>query len=119
MNKFFKGFTYASKGIVYAFSTQINFKFHTFSSILVLSIGLFFELNLIEWLWITTATGLVIVAEIFNTALEVLVDLVSPGQHPKAGIIKDLSSAAVLITAILAGIIGLCIFLPKFISYAS
>jgi undecaprenol kinase/diacylglycerol kinase (ATP) len=61
----------------------------------------------------------VVVAEIFNTALEVLVDLVSPGHHPKAGIVKDLSSAAVLITAILSAVIGLCIFLPKLISYAS
>jgi diacylglycerol kinase len=119
MIKFFKGFTYAAKGIVYAFSTQINFKFHTFSAILVVAMGIFFELNLNEWLWISTAIGLVVTAEIFNTALEVLVDLVSPGHHPKAGIVKDLSSAAVLITAILSAIIGLCIFLPKLITYAS
>jgi diacylglycerol kinase len=119
MKKFFKGFTYAAKGIVYAFSTQINFKFHTLSAFLVIAMGVFFKLNLNEWLWVSAAIGLVITAEIFNTALEVLVDLVSPGHHPKAGIVKDLSSAGVLITAILAAIIGLCIFLPKLILYAS
>ncbi|HEY0054829.1 MAG TPA: diacylglycerol kinase family protein [Pedobacter sp.] len=119
MIKFFKGFTYAAKGVIYAFSTQINFKFHTFSAIVVIALGFFFELDLTEWLWIMTAIGLVLITEIFNTALEVLVDLVSPDYHPKAGIVKDLSSAAVLITAILSALIGLCVFLPKLISYAS
>ena len=119
MNKFLKGFLYAWKGILYAFSTQINFKFHTFFAIVVIALGWFLKLNLNEWLWIATAIGLVIVAELFNTALEVLVDLVSPNYHPKAGIIKDLASAAVLLTAIVAAIIGLCIFFPKVMLYAS
>ena len=119
MKKFFKGFIYAFKGVSYAFATQINFKFHSFFAVMILALGIFFELSLMEWLWISAAIILVIVAELFNTALEVLVDLVSPGYNAKAGIVKDLSSAAVLLTALLSAIIGICIFLPKILFYAA
>ena len=61
--------------------------------------------------------GLVISAEIFNTSIEELVNLVSPQKNEKAGIIKDLAAAAVLILAITALITGLIIFLPKIISF--
>ena len=119
IKKFFKGFLYAAKGVTYAFSTQINFKVHVFSGVLAILMGYFLEINSAEWLWVSAAILLVIVAELFNTALEVLVDLVSPEYHPKAGIVKDLASAAVLLTALLSAIIGLCIFVPKLLVYAS
>lgn len=119
MKKFLYGFKYAWQGLKYAFNTQINFKFHCISALVILAFGWFFKLNLTEWLWISVAVILVLVAELFNTALEVLVDLVSPGYSKKAGIIKDLSSAAVLLTALLSAIIGLSIFLPKIWHYAS
>lgn len=113
MKKFLYGFKYAWQGLVYAFSTQINFKFHVGAAIVVMIMGYIFELNLSEWMWIGTAILLVVVAELFNTALEVLVDLISPDYHPQAGIVKDLASGAVLLTAALSAIIGLCVFLPK------
>ena len=115
MKKFFLGFKYAWQGIKYAFSTQINFKFHAVSAVLVVVLGAYYKLDLHEWLWIAAAIGLVIASELFNTALEVLVDLVSPEYNVKAGIVKDLASAAVLATAIMAFVIGLCVFLPKFL----
>jgi diacylglycerol kinase len=117
MKKFLKGFVYAWKGLRYAFGTQINFKFHTFAAIAAIGAGYFLKLNLHEWLWITAAICLVLVAELFNTAIEVLVDLVSPDYHPKAGIVKDLASAAVLLTSLLSAIIGVCIFFPKLFAY--
>jgi diacylglycerol kinase len=58
------------------------------------------------------AIGLVLIVELINTALEVLVDFISPEYHPKAGIIKDVSAAAVLLTAILSICIGLMVFVP-------
>jgi diacylglycerol kinase len=111
--KFLKGFTYAFKGVQYAFNTQINFKFHTLSACLAIIAGYYFDLNTAEWLWIITAVSFVLISELFNTALELLVDLVSPGYNKKAGAVKDLASAAVLITAIFALAVGLIIFLPK------
>ncbi len=112
MKKFLLGFKYAMQGVRYAFSTQINFRFHSVAAVLVLLAGLYLGLSNSEWLWILTAIFLVIVAELFNTALEVLVDLVSPGFNAKAGIVKDLGSAAVLLTALLSFTIGLFIFVP-------
>ncbi|WP_207426870.1 diacylglycerol kinase family protein [Pedobacter sp. SYSU D00535] len=112
MRKFLLGFKYAFQGVRYAFATQINLKFHSFAGLAVILLGWGVGLSRFEWLWISAAMGLVLVAELFNTALEVLVDLVSPGFHPKAGIIKDLASAAVLLTAVLAFVIGLFVFLP-------
>ena len=73
------------------------------------------EFSLIEWSIILTQIGLVWAAEVFNTALEKLVDLVSPEFNPKAGAIKDIAAAAVLITSIMATIIGILVFGNKFL----
>ena len=112
-SKFLKGFTFAFQGIKHAFATQINFKFHTFSAIGIIVAGFYFDLNSSEWLWIVAAITFVLVAELFNTAFEFLVDLVSPSYNKRAGAVKDLASAAVLITAIFTLIVALIIFIPK------
>jgi diacylglycerol kinase len=114
IRKFFNGFGYAFKGISYAFTTQINFKFHLIVVAGVCILGYYTALNITEWLWIAVSVVLVIIMELINTAIELLVDLVSPGYDARAGNIKDISAAAVLITAMLALIIGLAIFIPKF-----
>lgn len=115
MKKFLKGFTYAWNGLTYAFATQINFKFHVFAAIIIIALGLYLNLSHAEWLWICSAILFVLIVELLNTAIEILVDLVSPGYDPKAGIIKDISAAAVLITALFAVIVSLFIFIPKII----
>lgn len=118
MTKFIKGFGYAFSGIAYAGKSQFNFRFHIGVLMLVGIAGWYYQLNSSEWLWIIAASGMVLGAELFNTAIEVLVDLVSPEIHPKAKIIKDVAAGAVLIAAFAAVLIGLIIFLPK-ISYAA
>jgi len=119
MNKFLKSFGYSFSGIAYAFKAEWNFKFHLIALLLVILAGWFLELSLNEWLWVTAAAGMVLTAELFNTAIEVLVDLVSPEIHPKAKIIKDVASSAVLLSAITAFIIGLMIFIPKIMMYVA
>lgn len=113
MKKFLLSFTFALKGLGYAFRTQLNFKVHIFASLVAISLGFLLKINTHEWLWILLAIGLVLITELLNTALEVLVDLVSPGYHPKAGAVKDVSAAAVLLMAFLAVLIGLIVFVPK------
>ncbi len=113
------GFRFAFKGLSYAYKTQINFKIHFFAGILVLLLGLYLKINQNQWLWLSLAVALVLVVELVNTAIEVLVDLVSPGYHIKAGIIKDISAAAVLISAVFALVVGLIIFVPIIINNAS
>lgn len=115
MKKFLRGFVYSFQGLVYSFKTQLNFKVHCLATILVIGLGLYKDLNLNEWLWITLAIAIVIILELINTAIEILVDIVSPQQNVKAGIIKDITAAAVLIGALMALVIGLVIFVPKLI----
>ncbi|MBS1526999.1 MAG: diacylglycerol kinase family protein, partial [Bacteroidetes bacterium] len=79
------------------------------------ALGYALNISAAEWLWIIIAIGLVLAAEAFNTALELLVDFVSPQYDKKAGHIKDMCAAAVLLTAVTALIIGAVIFLPKLI----
>ncbi|WP_199140126.1 diacylglycerol kinase family protein [Pedobacter sp. ASV12] len=113
MNKLLQSFGYAFKGLAYAFRSQLNFKLHCVVTALVVALGLYVQLSVAEWLWISLAIALVLAAELFNTAIEVLVDLVSPTWNDKAGKVKDVAAAAVLLIALLALAIGLFIFVPK------
>ncbi|WP_316816394.1 diacylglycerol kinase family protein [Pedobacter nyackensis] len=119
MNRFLKSFGYAFSGLGYAFKSQFNFKFHVVALLVVGLLGWYCQLSPVEWLWIIMASGMVLMAELLNTAIEVLVNLVSPDIHPKAKIIKDVAAAAVLVTAITALGIGLVIFIPKMVEYAT
>ena len=77
--------------------------------------GLFFQATTVEWCILVIMISLVLAMEVMNTAVEKLVDFVSPQYHKQAGIIKDLSAGAVLIIAFAAIIVGIIIFLPKII----
>lgn len=115
MRKFLQSFKYAYHGFVYAFSTQLNFKVHVAASILACSLGYVLAISSVEWLWLALAIVGVLVAELFNTAIELIVDMISPQRSPRAGAVKDVSAAAVLIMAIFALIVAAVIFLPKLI----
>ncbi|MDB5142077.1 MAG: diacylglycerol kinase family protein [Mucilaginibacter sp.] len=113
MKKFIRGFGYALNGIWQAAATQLNFRVHLVAAIIVVYAGYALHISKDEWLWIILCIAMVLVAELFNTAIEFLVDLVSPEYNKKAGLVKDMSAGAVLITAICALVIGLLIFVPK------
>jgi undecaprenol kinase len=113
MKKFLKSFGYAFNGLTYVLKTQSSFQIECAATVAVVLLGLDFRLSTAEWLWIALAITLVLMLELLNTAIEVLVDLVSPQIHPKAGIIKDVASAAVLVAAGFAIVVALFIFVPK------
>ena len=117
IHKRFHSFRYAVKGIGAAFRSEQNMQLHVLAAVLVVLAGLFFEINKAEWGLIALAIGLVWAMEIMNTAVETVIDLVSPEQHPLAGKAKDLAAGAVLVAAITAVIIGLLIFGPKMYAY--
>jgi diacylglycerol kinase len=74
--------------------------------------GFLLHISALEFAILFVVIGAVFVAEMFNTVMEICVDLASPGYHPLAGIAKDVAAGAVLFNAIIAVIVGLCIFLP-------
>lgn len=112
--KFIKGFGYALKGVAVAVKEQLNLKVHLLAVVVVIVAGIYFELNAVEWAIIFLTFGLVIATEMVNTAIEYLVDFVSPQQHPMAGKIKDVAAGAVLITAVIAIAVAITIFGNKF-----
>jgi diacylglycerol kinase (ATP) len=113
MKKLVRSFGYAFKGVAYATSSQLNFRIHLGATVLVIIAGFLFHISIGQWQWVALSITLVLVTEIFNTMIETLVDLVSPGYNEKAGRIKDMSAGAVVIAALFAFITALIIFLPK------
>ena len=105
----------AFRGLRVLLSTQTNACVHAALSVAAIGLGWFLGLTAVEWLFVIGAIGLVWVAEAFNTAIEFLVDLVSPERQPLAGQIKDLAAGAVLASAVTAAVIGLIIFFPKLV----
>lgn len=113
-----KSFRDAFSGIRKAWKTEGHLRFHFLAAGIVILCGILFCISLTEWLICICCITLVIAAELINTAIESVVDLCSPEQHPLAGKAKDVAAGAVLVTAIGAAIIGVIIFLPKVISAA-
>lgn len=106
-------FKNAFDGIVSAYKTEKHLRFHFLVTLFIVIIGFIFKLNRFEWMSILIVIGLVIQAELLNTAIEKLLDYTKPEIHPKAKIIKDMAAGAVLTASIIAAIVGIIIFLPK------
>jgi len=106
-------FKYAFKGTAYFLKTQPNGRIHLVLAVIVVVLGIITAISVTEWIMLIFAIGLVISMELLNTSIESLTDLLSPEIHPKAGLVKDLAAAAVLVSAIAAAIIGSIIFIPK------
>lgn len=111
--RFLNSFKYAANGFKYAYQNEQNLIIHICVTIVTVLAGFIFRLNNIEWLFVLIMIGLVFCAELINTSIEAVVDLVSPEKHPLAKIAKDTASGAVLSLAVVAFIGGLCIFIPK------
>lgn len=109
MSSFKESFTYAFNGFKFALSEK-HFKIHLLAALLVTAAGFYFHITQTEWLICILLFALVISLEIVNTAIERLVDMVSPEQNPKAGTVKDLAASAVLVAAIAAVVCAVIIF---------
>lgn len=114
--KLINSFKYAFTGIFSAFKTERNLKIHISVMFLVIIFGFLLRITLIEWLICIGLFALVIGGELFNTAIETVVDIAMPKIDERAKKAKDVSASAVLVFAIGAFIIGLLIFVPKFIA---
>ena len=112
LQKRIKSFGYAFQGIAKRLKKEHNAWIHCAAIVLVTLAGFHFGITPTEWCIVTLCFGMVLAAEGFNTAIERLVDLVSPDYHPIAGDVKDIAAGAVLICAIAAAIIGIIVFLP-------
>ena len=108
-------FKYAFNGIFLMLKNEHNAWIHAFAAVFAVSAGFYFGITKQEWIAVVLTIAMVFAAEAFNSAIEVLVDKISPGYDETAGKIKDLAAGAVLITAIAAAITGLIVFVPHLI----
>lgn len=104
------GFKYAMEGVVHVFRTQRHMRFHFLTMVLVLLVSMLFGLRKEEVLVLLFTITLVLVAEMFNTAVEAVVDLVTQTYHPLAKFAKDIAAGAVLIAVINAFAVGFLLF---------
>jgi diacylglycerol kinase (ATP) len=109
-------FRFAFVGLFYVFRSQRNFRIHIAIALACVLLGVLLGLNLTEWAVFGVMVTVVLAAEMTNTMIEALVDLVSPGYHPLAKISKDVAAGVVLLTAIGAIVVGLLIFGPKLLA---
>jgi diacylglycerol kinase (ATP) len=107
-----RSFKFAWKGIMTCAGHEQNITFHLIVAILVVVAGFVFNITKAEWAAVVICIGMVIMAELFNSSIERLVDMVSPQWQKIAGEVKDIAAGAVLVTAAAAAIVGIIVFLP-------
>jgi diacylglycerol kinase len=116
MKKFFKSTGHALNGLRFTFQTERNFRIHVIFMILAVLVGIYVGLSVLAWGLLVFAIGIVFVAELFNTALERLGDEIANGK--RTSLIrhsKDISAAAVLISALFALLVGILILVVPLI----
>ncbi len=106
-------FKYAIRGLSFGIRSQHNMWIHLLAAIIAIAMGFFFGISTYEWIAIVFSIAIVLSSELINSAIEETIDLLSPDYNTRAGKIKDLAAAAVLLCAIAAAIIGFIVFLPK------
>ncbi|HRZ50058.1 MAG TPA: diacylglycerol kinase family protein [Bacteroidales bacterium] len=108
-----KSFRPAFEGLWIMLKEEPNARIHLLALITVVVLGILLNISKAEWITVALASGLVIGIEAINSAIENLSDFVSPQYHIRIKKVKDLSAAAVLVSALAALATGLIIYIPK------
>lgn len=114
-NKFVKSLGYAINGIIYAFKEQHNIIYMLIIGLIAIVSIFIFKISRIEAVIVIIICFAVIILEIFNTALEKLIDKLHPKQNIIIGIVKDMLAGAVLLASVMAVFVGIMIFLRPFL----
>ncbi|SEN04612.1 diacylglycerol kinase family protein [Lihuaxuella thermophila] len=112
VTKVLKSFRYALEGLKFTVVTQRNMRIHFLAALGVLLLSLYLPMSKTEVLLLFVTIILVLFAELINTAVEAVVDMVTEEYHPLAKVAKDVAAGAVLLTAGLAVIVGISVFYP-------
>ena len=107
---FRKSFLFAIQGFRTAVQTERNIKVMLGGAVFAIVMGFVLRIDLMSWAIVLLCCGVVISAELLNTAVETVVDLVSPEFHPLAGRAKDVAAAATWVLAVMVALVGLCVF---------
>ncbi len=113
LRKWIKSANFAIEGILHGAKTQRHLRYHLFAAAFILILSYALGISRTDFLIIALTVILVLLAELFNTSIEAVVDLLSPERNEKAKIAKDVAAGAVLITAFGAAVIGYIVLLPR------
>ena len=100
----------AADGVIYVIKNERNMRIHFLLGFFILLLAIFIGVSRLDWIILCTIISLVLAAEMMNTAVEEMIDMVEPSSHPDVRIIKDISAGFVLILAINAAVVGFFIF---------
>lgn len=109
------GFSFAWNGLKEVIKTERNFRIHCVITLFVIAFSFFVGLSLMEWGVLVLAITFVLTMEMLNSAIERVMDFLSPEHHPLVGKIKDITAGAVFVAALASVIIGCILFIPKFL----
>ena len=107
---FRRSFLFALQGFRTALRQERNIKVMLAGGAFAVAMGLILRIDAVSWAIVLVCCGMVIAAELLNTAIETVVDLVSPEFHPLAGRAKDIAAAAVWILSVLVAAVGIIVF---------
>ncbi len=110
---FVRSFSFAGQGVWHAIRTQRNMRVHCAAAIAVVITGAVLRIGAVQWACLALAIGLVLVAEMFNTVIEAMIDLRTSQFHPLAKAAKDGAAGAVLIASIAAIGVAIAVFVPR------
>lgn len=110
--KLVRSFRFAFEGIIAGIKSETNWKIGIIESIVVLFTGWYLKISTSDWIIVILLIGLILYAELCNSAIEAIVDSFTENQHPKAKLAKDFSAGSVVILIIAAAVIGWIIFWP-------
>ncbi len=114
MHGFRESFKFAGKGVLYLFLFHRNMRIVFMFGIGAFLLGLYLQLKAIELVALCVTITLVFMAEIFNTAIEMLMDIITIKYHIRIKLVKDIAAAVVLITSLNAAVVGYILFIRKF-----
>ncbi len=112
IKRFFNSIKYSIDGLKYAYPNEQSLWLHGFGSLLLILLGVIFQITFIRWAILIVASVVVLAIELLNTAIEAVVDLVTDKYHPLAKIAKDCGSAAGGVSGLMLFIIACFIFAP-------
>lgn len=110
--RFLRSFKFSVEGLEYAYKYEQSMFIHFLVTVGVVILNLILKVDVFIWLITLLAVGMVLASELINTAIEAVVDLVTLEIHPLAKIAKDCGSAATFVLSIMAGALGIIVYLP-------
>lgn len=111
-----RSFKFSFDGLKYAYLHEQSLTLHVLVMIFIIGCGIGFNITPIQWVITLVMGALILVAELFNTAIEAVVDMITEEFHPLAKVAKDTASAACFIADMVAAGMWLVVFIPKIVA---